>query len=93
MQKDKFDRVISFLQGASWAVVFFGALITFKTFIILGLSLSLFITILFILVSLFMILALDAFAVNRRKLQEMVKQTELLEMLVKREKGEVELEN
>ena len=81
MQRDKFDRIISFLLGASWAVVFFGALITFKTFIIFGFSLSLFITILFVLVSLFMILALDAFMINREKLRELKKQTKLLEEL------------
>ncbi|MEA1956030.1 MAG: hypothetical protein U9N02_06010 [Campylobacterota bacterium] len=81
MQKDIFDRMINFLLGASWAVVVFGALLTFKTFIILGFGLSLFITILFILVSLFMILALDAFAVNREKLVEIKKQTELLEKI------------
>ena len=81
MQKDIFDRIISFLLGASWAIVLFGALITFKTFLILGLGLSLFITILFIIVSLFMILALDAFAVHREKLKEAKKQTKLLEKI------------
>ncbi len=81
MQKDIFDRIISFLLGASWAVVFFGALITFKTFIILGFSLSFFITIIFILISLFMILALDAFMVNKERLRELKKQTKLLEEL------------
>ena len=81
MQKDKFDRIISFLLGASWAIVVFGALITFKLFLFLGFSLSLFITVLFIVISLFMILALDAFAINRQKLQETKKQTELLEKI------------
>jgi len=81
MQKDRFDRIISFLLGASWAIVFFGALLTFKSFLPLGLGLSLFITILYILVSLFMILALDAFAVNRQKLVEAKKQTKLLEKI------------
>jgi len=79
MQKDIFDRIISFLLGASWAVVFFGALITFKVFIFLGFSLSLFLTILFIIMSLFMILALDAFSINRQRLLEARKQTKLLE--------------
>ena len=81
MQKDIFDRIISFLLGASWAIVLFGALITFKIFIILGFSLALFITILFIIVSLLIILALDAFSVNREKLVEIKKQTELLEKI------------
>jgi len=81
MQKDIFDRIISFLLGASWAIILFGALITFKIFIVLGLGLSLFITILFIIISLFMLLFLDAFAVNRERLQESKKQTKLLEKL------------
>jgi len=81
MQKGTFDRIINFLLGASWAFVLFGALFTLKTFMVLGLGLSLFITIIFILVSLFLILALDAFAINREKLLEMKKQTKLLEKL------------
>ena len=85
MQKDIFDRTISFLLGASWAILLFGALLTFKTFIFLGLGLSIFITILFILVSLFMILTLDAFAINREKLQEAKKQTKLLEKIYAKE--------
>jgi len=85
MQKDIFDRTIGFLLGASWAILLFGALLTFKTFIFLGLGLSIFITILFMLVSLFMILTLDAFAVNREKLQEAKKQTELLEKIYAKE--------
>ncbi|MCD6190575.1 MAG: hypothetical protein J7K14_03420 [Sulfurimonas sp.] len=81
MQKDIFDKIISFLLGASWAIVLFGALITFKVFIILGLGLALFITILFVIISLFIILALDAFMVNKQRLVEAKKQTKLLEKI------------
>ena len=81
MQKDKFDRIISFLLGASWAIVIFGALITFKLFLFLGFSLSLFITVVFIVIAFFMILALDSFAINRQRLDEARKQTELLEKI------------
>jgi len=81
MQKDKFDRIISFLLGASWAIVVFGALITFKLFSSLGFSLAFFITVVFIVISLFMILALDAFAINRQRLLEDKKQTKLLEKI------------
>jgi len=79
MQKDKFDRIISFLLGASWAIVILGALIIFKSFILLGIPLAIFLTILYIITSLFMILALDAFAVNRQRLEEARKQTKILE--------------
>lgn len=81
MQKEKFDRIISFLLGASWAIVIFGALITFQLFSFLGLSLALFITIFFVVIAFFLILALDAFVVNREKLYEAQKQRELLEKI------------
>ena len=81
MQKDIYERIISFLLGASWAIVLFGALITFKIFVVLGIGLALFITILFIIISLFIILALDAFMVNKQRLVESKKQTELLEKI------------
>ena len=81
MQKDIFDRTIGFLLGASWAVLIFGALLTFKVLLFLGLTLSLFFTILYIIVTLFLILGLDAFAVNRERLKEAKKQTKLLEKL------------
>ncbi|MDD2448558.1 MAG: hypothetical protein PHS42_09605 [Sulfurimonas sp.] len=81
MQKDKFDRIIGFLLGASWAIVLFGALITFNLFLFLGFSLALFITVLFVVILLFMILALDAFVINRQKLEESKEQTELLKKI------------
>ncbi|MDQ1337233.1 MAG: hypothetical protein QG617_200 [Campylobacterota bacterium] len=81
MQKEKFDRIISFLLGASWAIVIFGALIVFQLFSFLGFSLALFITITFIVISLFLILTLDAFSINREKLEEAKKQTNLLEKI------------
>jgi len=81
MQKEKFDRIVSFLLGASWAIVLFGALITFQLFLFLGYSFALFITITFVVISLFLILALDAFSINREKFYEIKKQTELLEKI------------
>jgi len=87
MQKDKFDRIISFLLGASWAIVIFGALITFKLFLFMGFALALFITVIFIVVSFFMILSLDAFAINRQRLEEAKKQTEFLKKLYSKHTG------
>ena len=81
MQKDKFDRIISFLLGASWAIVIFGALITFQLFSSFGFSLAIFITIFFVVIAFFLILALDAFSVNREKLYEAQKQTKFLEQI------------
>ena len=81
MQKGIFDRIISFLLGASWAIAFLGALIVFKTFIFLGLVFSIFITIFYIFIILLLILLLDSFSINRQRLEESKKQTELLEKL------------
>jgi ABC-type multidrug transport system fused ATPase/permease subunit len=81
MQKEMFERIINFLLGASWAVVLFGALITFNIFFVLGFGLAFFITILYIIISLFLLLALDAFSVNKQRLEEAKKQTELLEKI------------
>ncbi len=79
MQKDIYGRIINFLLGASWAIVLLGALITFKLFITLGLALAIFLTLLYTIISLFLILGLDAFLVNKKRLQEAQKQTKLLE--------------
>jgi len=81
MQKDIFDRIISFLLGASWSLAILGALIIFKTFIFLGLIFSIFITIFYIFIVLLLILLLDSFSINRQRLEESKKQTELLEKL------------
>ncbi|MDF1884255.1 hypothetical protein JHD49_09905 [Sulfurimonas sp. SAG-AH-194-C21] len=81
MQKDIYDRIISFLQGASWAIVLIGAFFTFKFSLLLGISFSIFSTIFYIIFSLFLVLLLDAFRVNKERLQEAKKQTKLLEEL------------
>ncbi|MFA6760351.1 MAG: hypothetical protein WCR69_04825 [Sulfuricurvum sp.] len=83
ISRERFDTLVSFLLGASSAIVIFGAIIVFKLFSFLGFALALFITVAFVIVTLFMILALDAFSVNRARLDEAQKQTLLLEELVK----------
>ena len=81
MQKDIYERIINFLLGASWAIVLFGALITFKVFIAMSLALAIFLTLFYIIISLFLILGLDAFLVNKKRLHEAKKQTKLLEKI------------
>jgi len=81
MQKMLYDRIISFLLGASWGIIFFGAYIILKTTIVFGLTLAIFSTITFIIVSLFLVLLLDAFSINRQRLEESKKQTQLLEKI------------
>jgi len=81
MQKDIYDRIIGFLQGASWAIVIVGAFLTFKFSILWGISFSIFCTTLYIILSLLFVLLLDAFSVNKERLKEAKKQTKLLEEL------------
>lgn len=81
MQKDIYEKIIGFLLGASWGIILFGALLTFKIFINFGVVLAIFSTVIFIFVSLFLVLAIDAFLVNKQRLQEAKKQTELLKKI------------
>ena len=81
MRKDVYDKIIGFLQGASWAVVLFGALLIFKFSLIFGLALAIFFTLFYIIISLLIILTLDAFSVNKKKLEELKKHTKLLEKI------------
>ena len=85
MQKDIYQRIISFLLGASWAIVLFGALLTFKIFISFGIIVAVFATLLFIIISLFLILLLDSFEVRKNTLAELKKQRELLEKIYAKE--------
>jgi len=79
MQKDFFDKIISFLHGASWAIIVLGSAIIFKLFSSLGLIVAIFSTFLFIFISLFFVLLLDFFTINRKRLLEEKKQTQILE--------------
>ena len=84
MQKDIYEKIISFLLGASWAIVLFGALITFKLFIATSLILAVIATLFYVLLALFLILILDALLVNKQRLEEVKKQTKLLEKIYKK---------
>jgi len=81
MQKDFYEKIINFLLGASWAIVLFGALITFKLFISFSFILAILSTLFYIIFSLLFLLILDAFLVNKQRLQEAKKQTKLLEKI------------
>ncbi len=81
MQKDIYEKLISFLLGASWAIVLVGALVVFKTFLSFSFSFALLATVFYVIVSLFLILLLDSFGVNKARLREAKKQTELLEKI------------
>ena len=79
MSQDRFEAFVGFLFGALWAVLILGSLIVFKLFEDFGSSLSIFATVVYIVAASMLFLLLDAFAINRKRLQESQKQTQLLE--------------
>jgi uncharacterized membrane protein YuzA (DUF378 family) len=81
MQKDLYSRIISFLLGVSWGIILFGAFFIFQFSILFGLPLAIFTTIMYLIISLFLLLLLDAFSVNKQRLEEAKKQTQLLEKI------------
>lgn len=84
MQKTTFDKIAGFLHGASIAFVILGTFITFKIFLFLGVIDALTVSFVFIFISLVILLVVDSFRVNRLRLDEVKKQTQILEKIEKR---------
>ena len=82
MKEGTFTRLLHLLLGASWAFVLLGAWLTFRSFVVFGFSTAVFFTFIYIFFALFIILALDSFATNKKRLQEAKKQTEILESIL-----------
>ncbi len=81
MQKTTFDRIYSFLHGASLAFVIVGTFITFRVFLFLGVLNALLVSFIFLFISLVVTLLIDSFRVNRLRLDEVKKQTQILEKI------------
>ena len=78
MQESTFHRIIGFLHGASAAFVLLGTVITFKLFLVLGIVDALAVSFVFLFLSLFILLLVDALRINRIRLDEVKKQTQIL---------------
>ena len=83
MQKATFDRILSFLHGASLAFVIIGTFITFRVFLFLGVLNALLVSFVFLFISLVITLFIDMFRVNRQRLDELKNQTQILEKIAK----------
>ncbi|MEN8147748.1 MAG: hypothetical protein ABFR02_09040 [Campylobacterota bacterium] len=79
MKRSIFDKIISFLLGISWAFIVLGAFITFKLFLFMGVAAALFLSILYVIFGLFLVLLLETMLTYRERLDESKKQTQLLE--------------
>ncbi|WP_345993815.1 hypothetical protein [Sulfurimonas sp. HSL-1716] len=84
MQKTTFDRILGFLHGASLAFVIIGTFMTFKLFLFLGVINSLLVSFVFLFISLVVMLLIDSFRVRRMHLEEIKKQTKILQTIEKR---------
>ena len=74
--------IINLLLGASWAFALIGASTLFFIFLQIGIFYGLFASFLGALPGLFMVLLLEYFLMREEKLNELKKQTKLLEALV-----------
>jgi len=81
-KRSAYERLISLLQGASWALVVIGATIFFTTLYPLGFFTALVGAFLGSLAGLFFVVVFEIAQQQSEKLEEVKKQTKLLERLL-----------
>jgi predicted membrane-bound spermidine synthase len=91
LRKSYFEFLISFLSGASWALVLLGAVLFFSIFSHFSLFIGFLGAFIGSLVGLFMVLIVEIFNIQIQKLEELKRQTKLLEKLLekKSEKNDI----
>jgi predicted membrane-bound spermidine synthase len=93
LRKSYIEFLISFLSGVSWALVFLGGglfFIIFSHFSFFTGLLGAFIGAVF---GLFMVLIVEIFSVQIQKLEELKRQTKLLEKLLKKDSDDIVSDN
>lgn len=83
MQESLFNKILSFLHGASIAFVLLGTFATFTFFLSFGLPQALSVSFVFIFLSLVVVLLIDSLKIKREALHEQKKQTEILQRIEK----------
>jgi hypothetical protein len=81
--------LINFLLGASWAFAFIGASLLFFSFLDVGVFYAIFGAFLGALPFFVMILLIEYFIMRQEKLEELKKQTKLLQELVEQNRTEL----
>lgn len=84
-KRSSFERLISLLQGASWALVLLGAVSSFITLYPFGILVALIGAFLGSLVGLFFVVIFEIASMQIEKLDEIKKQTKLLEKILKKD--------
>ncbi len=78
MQRSRFDSLVSFLQGASWATVIIGAYLFFTLFYPFGLIVALIGGFFGALIGLFMVIFFEMAHTQEEILKEQKEQTQIL---------------
>jgi hypothetical protein len=87
LKKTYFEILISFLAGASWALVIFGAINLFLAFLPFGFLLALLAGFIGSLFGLFLVLIVEIASLQVKKFEELKHQTKLLEKMTKKNDG------
>ncbi len=82
MKKNSFESIISFLQGASWAIVVIGAYLFFTLFYPFGLIVALVGGFFGAMIGLFMVVFFEMAHSQEESLKEQREQTKLLKELL-----------
>ncbi len=83
-QRLRFEKLLSLVQGACWALALVGSLYTFLLFLPFGFILALIIGFIVFLIGFFFVVVCEITYIQLEKLQETKKQTSLLEQLLSR---------
>ena len=83
LQKSALGILINFLLGVAWAFVLIGALYTFFSYYQIGFFSSIMMSFLGALPGLFFVILLEYLIVGMERLEELKKQTSLLEKLLR----------
>ncbi len=81
MQEILFNKILSFLHGASIAFILLGTFATFTFFLSFGIPQALSFSFVFIFLSSLVILLIDSLSIKREMREEQKKQTEILQRI------------
>jgi membrane associated rhomboid family serine protease len=84
VQKNSFESIVSFLQGASWAIVVIGAYLFFTLFYPFGLNVALVGGFFGAMIGLFMVVFFEMAHAQEESLKEQREQTKLLKELLEK---------
>lgn len=80
-QQIRFEKLLSLLQGASWALALAGGFYTFLLFFPFGFIIASIIALFFFLTGCFFVIIFEMAQLQLDKMEELKKQTQLLEKL------------